>query len=407
MIRSMTRLNKWVFTFLIITVMASSQAKPNKLMGELAEKNAYKFLAFIAEGNVVEAHKMLDRSFSVEQGGSASFKNLTEIKPFTAYFDQIFNQAFREVLAKNLLKELNVSGAEWYGRSQWNVRWEDGSKYEQYRVVFNESGRPIGVSNPTMIAPSFNCLLARSITEKALCSNRTIAKLDVQVAMHYKHARKYLTGEEFKSLKTQQRAFNRSRDKCEGAVDCLEIALKKRSSQLTQLIDAELTKSPLSFDSEKQKYFSGQWSKSHWLDASHCESDSERERKTNTRIDMIIDFPKVSITKKDETGEQVYECETHYTSSFTYKKIESLHSDLFDFGTCRGSFDRLQYEGHYIYIPLKDVAHAPNKNACKDHVMIISGRQGHFQLLFNDSSQFVNKNGLLSSGYRMIKAADH
>jgi uncharacterized protein len=372
------------------------------MWGETAITAAYEFLEAVSDRNIDKAYSMLDESFSVDQGTSNSFKNITDKQTFTLHFDRIFNADFIKALKGNLTKELNISGSKWQGRSKWNIKLNQGNSYDEYAVIFNENARPIRINNPTIIAPSFNCLLARSKTEKMLCNNLALSKLDVAVANSYNNAKKYLTGIEYDSLKEDQRAFNKNRNKCASSIDCLKSALSNRNKEITQLIDNEYKKVVKPFDDQED--LTGTWTNEKWINAANCESDSDIKTKLNTQLSIIYKHPYIIMSKKDKHENTTLVCKIKSTSTATYKKLESDNVDKFSWGSCRGDIDRLNYRGSYTYMPLEKVDSVGKTDECENSMIIISGHKGSYQMIYNTYSNQSSENGLAGSGFFMKKS---
>lgn len=378
---------------------ASIQAKPNNMWNERNISNAYEFLEAIANRDIDKAHSMLDESFYVNQGTSSTFKSLSDKKVFAAQFDRIFNESFIKALKANLKKELSVAGAAWYGRSRWFVKLNQGNAYDEYAVIFNEDGRALAINNPTMIAPSFDCLLARSTTEKSLCSNLKLSKLDVAVSTSYKNAKIYLTGSEYASLKSEQRDFNKNRNKCGASFECLELALSNRNTEISQLIDDESNKIAEPFQDNAQ--LAGTWKKERWINAANCESDSDLENKAKTKLSITYEYPYVLMSKQDKFENSTLVCKVKSTSTITFKKIRDQNSEKFSWGTCRGSLDKLNYRGNYTYMRLEKIDSVGKTNECENSMLIISGHDGDYQMIYDVDAKYLTKNGLASSGFLM------
>ncbi len=395
----------WSLNNLILSIVAvffcytSVLAKPNDMWNERNVKDAYELLEAIANRDINKVHSMLDESFHVYQGTSSSFKKLSDKKVFAAQFDRIFNDHFIKALKANLKKELNVAGAAWYGRSRWFVKLNQGNAYDEYAVIFNEGGRALAINNPTMIVPSFNCLLARSKTEKSLCNNLKLSKLDVAVSNSYKNGKRYLTGSEYTSLKSEQRKFNKVRNKCGDSVDCLELTLSNRNNEITKLIDNERNKTPEPFKDNAQ--LAGTWKNERWINAANCESNSDLENKANTKLTITYKHPYVLMSKEDKFENSRLVCKVKSSSTVTFKKIEDENGGKFDWGTCRGSIDKLNFRGNYTYMSLEKIDSVGKTDECENSMLIISGHNGNYQMIYDVDAKYLTKNGLASSGFLM------
>ncbi len=399
-------MNRHVIGFIIqliaiILYCSPVQAAPNSMWGEASITVAYAFLKAVADKDIDKAHSMLDETFTVSQGTRNSFKNITHKKIFTAHFNRIFNDDFIKVLKSDLKKELHSFGPDGYGRSQWYVKLNQENGSQGYSVVFNESARPIMFSNPTIIAPSFNCLLARSKTEKILCSNLALSKLDVAVSKSYTAAKKYLTGIEYNSLKDKQRQFNKSRNKCSSDINCLTIALTGRNKKIKNLIDKEYKKNAVSFDGNDE--VAGAWANEKWINAANCESSGDVKIKENTLLNITYKYPYIIMSKKDKFENSTLVCKVKSILTSTYKKIEDDNVDDFDWGSCRGDINKLNYRGNYTYMPLEKINAVGKTDECENAMIIISGHKGSYQMIYNAYSDYSAKNGLAGSGFLMKK----
>ncbi len=79
------------------------------------------------------------------------------------------------------------------------------------------------------IAASFDCSKARSQTEKLICADSELSKLDEQLAGLYKEAL-HIPG-----IKAEQRKWLASLKKCSGAA-CLKEAYRERMDEISQEI---------------------------------------------------------------------------------------------------------------------------------------------------------------------------
>lgn len=88
-------------------------------------------------------------------------------------------------------------------------------------------------SPPTIAArPSFNCAKAASAVEKAICSDNSLAALDVQLARTYQSLKKSLPSSQFARVRSSQREWIAQRDYCGSSVSCISQAYRNRLNQL-------------------------------------------------------------------------------------------------------------------------------------------------------------------------------
>lgn len=109
---------------------------------------------------------------------------------------------------------------------------------QEVRIPLSKLGDTI---RPDVRAPaaSFDCRMARTATEQAVCSSRDLAKLDRRLAESFKDKLVWVEGEKNrKALRDQQRQWIRNRDNsCQAArmnlVACLMPIYQKRVKELT------------------------------------------------------------------------------------------------------------------------------------------------------------------------------
>lgn len=97
-------------------------------------------------------------------------------------------------------------------------------------------------------SPSFNCAKAKSWSEKTICSDDTLAKLDQEMADVYKQALDaQLDADERKNMLAEQRGFIKGRDDCAKAkttnavtpLDCLRDVYRIRISELNERLGVD------------------------------------------------------------------------------------------------------------------------------------------------------------------------
>ena len=90
-------------------------------------------------------------------------------------------------------------------------------------------------------AASFNCAKAKTLDEKAICNNRSLSELDVQMATLYGVRMKLpmLMGSRG-AAQDDQRTFLVNRGVCNADAACIGAAYQQRIDELTGTIDAAL-----------------------------------------------------------------------------------------------------------------------------------------------------------------------
>ena len=96
-------------------------------------------------------------------------------------------------------------------------------------------------TTPASHAASFACSKAKQPDEKAICADRGLSELDVQMAAIYGVRLKIpmLMGERG-AAQDEQRAFLQSRATCGANVACLRAAYTQRIAALNQILDAAM-----------------------------------------------------------------------------------------------------------------------------------------------------------------------
>jgi uncharacterized protein len=88
----------------------------------------------------------------------------------------------------------------------------------------------------TLVAkPSFDCKQTRSWSERAVCNDTTIAKLDFQMATLYRTTRAKVSGSQRETLKNAQLAWLRERERCKGDVDAPRCLLRVYKTRIAEL----------------------------------------------------------------------------------------------------------------------------------------------------------------------------
>lgn len=106
-------------------------------------------------------------------------------------------------------------------------------------LVLTLSAHPPGVAPSPARAASFPCAKATTPTEKAICADQGLSKLDERLAAAYRSALNQLSGsspEEGKAqaaLKADQRAWLGERNGCGGDVSCLRAVQERRLAVLS------------------------------------------------------------------------------------------------------------------------------------------------------------------------------
>ena len=106
--------------------------------------------------------------------------------------------------------------------------------------AYPNAGRAAALRQGSTVVPkpSFDCKKARSWSEKAVCNDSNVAKLDVQMAKLYRTTRAKVSGSQRKTLKNAQLAWLRKRERCNGAADASRCLVRVYKTRIVELAAA-------------------------------------------------------------------------------------------------------------------------------------------------------------------------
>lgn len=90
----------------------------------------------------------------------------------------------------------------------------------------------------SVTAASFDCRLARSADEKAICASRTLNDMDVEMSVKYKFLHGIYAMGAAGELKESQAQWLAERRRCGSDKPCLREIYRKRLTTLNHLYDA-------------------------------------------------------------------------------------------------------------------------------------------------------------------------
>jgi uncharacterized protein len=259
----------------------------------------------------------------------------------------IFNNSFMVEFEKDKGKCLDRSRG-WRDYLEWT------SPKDNVGIYFIHDGNynyfPINIKNKYLsisdfILPSFNCDKAKSKSEKTICSDSGLSRLDFMLNEKYQKSKKNLSGKEYGDSIPNQRQFLKERDQCGNDKTCLSKIMETRTTKLDKLIEGELSKSPLKIPKEKlDQMVNGEWQSGGIVLSNTCSGGDYDEMGPYS---VLIDLPKIVIT---EHGSK-WECRVKetYVSNFYKEKNKSYDS----WGSCGGSWDYLNYFGTITVLKLE------------------------------------------------------
>jgi uncharacterized protein YecT (DUF1311 family) len=83
------------------------------------------------------------------------------------------------------------------------------------------------------VAPAYACRDSKSAAELVICQNQDLAILDIRLNATYAGVQSRMTDAELKTLREQQRAWVKERDKCGANAACIHTLYQARLQQLS------------------------------------------------------------------------------------------------------------------------------------------------------------------------------
>lgn len=151
-----------------------------------------------------------------------SIKDLNSVDMFRVYIEKFPSGDFVEI-AKAKIGQLEA------GKSAGNQM--------QAAATQRDAGFPAAQPSPDTsaggsFAPSFDCGATKLPVEIAICANRRLAELDVELVQVYALAKARMTKQQSDALLETQRQWLRQRNACGGDVSCIENYYVSRIRQL-------------------------------------------------------------------------------------------------------------------------------------------------------------------------------
>jgi len=87
-------------------------------------------------------------------------------------------------------------------------------------------------------AASFDCNIAKTADEKAVCSSRGLSELDVEMQVKYHFLTGLMAMGAGGEMQDSQAAWLTRRQRCGADISCLNTAYRQRISELNRLYDA-------------------------------------------------------------------------------------------------------------------------------------------------------------------------
>ena len=261
-------------------------------------------------------------------------------------FDNIFDEEFINQLKEDKNKAIAVGSWRYLF---WSKNYD---AYAPISIYFDYTDDPLPVSitneNAVVIVASFDCTKAKTKTEVSICSDPTLSELDRKMFQQYSLAKVYLTGKDRENLSKSQTKFLTQRDRCGSNKDCIAEKVQARIKELSELIENEQQKPDTIFSEDELKKFNGLWQTKEFNDLHNCTAGSQ-DVLYHTSYDVLIDYPKITITKKKDGKSFICKVKQPYFSS-TYKVENSIEPGTG--GNCGTDFSRFGFWGNYVYLEL-------------------------------------------------------
>lgn len=358
------------------------------------------FLDAIRKADLDRAHSFVTEPLIAM--GKITYRNLdlTQKKDFVEQYQRVFTSEIINTLTKRLPTKLGSVGSVKNQETSWHAILSSGAFVQ---IIFSKTGAPKNIYYSHLVAPSFDCREAQTLTEKLLCSDLSLSRWDNRLAMAYVNAKKYLTGKDYESLQSKQQAFLKSRNKCKSNKTCIESVLKNRATTLENQITQEENKPPIKF--KEMNNINDTWQSTSWKTAKNCQSNKILKRTKSTLVNMTINYPYVILKTRHKNKVKTAACIIQSIDSKTYSQFEQQHYSRLNgndeyWGACGGDLSKLNYEGYYIHMPLKLVHSEKDSDLCSQSAVVVTGRPNNYQFIYanqSDSGNFVD------SGYIMEK----
>lgn len=360
--------------------------------------NSIQFLDAVRKGDLDRAHSFVTEPLIAMGKITYQNLNLTKEDDFKQQFNRVFAPEIINSLLNRLPTRLGSVGAVKNKETSWYNILPSGAFIQ---IIFSNTGAPKSIYYSHLIAPSFDCRKAKSLTENLLCSDLNLSRWDNRFAMAYVNAKKYLTGKEYESLQPKQQAFIAARDKCKTNKSCIESVYKKRVTTLEDQVAFEANKPPIKFN--ELGAINNIWQSTAWTAASNCQNAKTLKRAESTQVNMTINYPYVIVKSQYKNKVKMAACVIKSVDSKTYSQFEQQHFNRLKgndkyWGACGGDMSKLNYEGYYIYMPLELAHSEKGSDLCSQSAIVVTGRPDNYQFIYTEQSTSGN---FVDSGFIM------
>ena len=374
-----------LFSFTLFSCPVLSSPDEEILPPEAMAK-AKAFFEAVVNENFITAYKYTNGTLKWRGPGASDNKVIDTEKEFVRVAPLIFNETFVNEVKDQAEIKIGCclsSFYVWYNSNEEIVFW------------FNDDGTPYVLVNDSIVDPSFDCTQAREVGEKTICQSPRLAKQDNILATEYKKAKVFLTDIAYRSLKSEQIKFIKSRNTCGRNQACIFKVTKNRILEIRDLIHAEKTKHN---DSNLNEQLSGTWRSSGFKSAAYCGKQTDEEINSNSKIKVIIDLNSREVEFRDQKRPSKRSCSINRIIETTFAKVyfNTAYTNNY-WGSCGGDIFQLPFSGNYTALEL--VNSNINKSECG--VLVFSGHSGADSSLLYSSEY---RDGLLvDSGFVLVK----
>lgn len=205
--------------------------------------------------------------------------------------------------------------------------------------------------NATIPVPSFNCDLAKTKTEKVICSDVKLAKLDYLMGESYAKAKNYTVGAVKKELVESQRSFLSERDQCGTEFECLRAVMIEQGRKIQSKLEYQLEN--YDFSVFTPRHF-GALLNGHWLTNGHISSNagskaSLDELRARHSMSIYINWPYANVIWFFD-DEVIFEERCEFDSYENSLALAAKENSRPGWGSLGGSLDVFGIGGHYALI---------------------------------------------------------
>ena len=349
-----------------------------------AQENADAFFMSIIEGDLEKAYNYTSGSFEYTSGSSKEFKSISSKKDMLTEGRKLFNDEFVSELKK--ARDFSVTCCT----SNYYAWFSDNGIY----AYFNGDGTPYRIISYFVIKPSFDCIKSMSPTEKKICSSAHLADIDMEISNIYAEIQRLMTGESIQELRTRQRAFLKTRDKCLENSLCISNQYKKQKKVLYEFQDNEFSKAEPEQIVDYSE-FNGLWKSVDYKSAANCGKYSDQELNSETDIELYIKYPNSIVSIKDIVDEEVRtaQCTISKVHTETYARVyqRTAYSNNL-FGSCGGDIFNMPYSGRYV---LLDLSYIEQSGKSCGHIVFTGHAGGKLKAVYGS---YLYDDTLITSG---------